>query len=111
MIGSTSLCNLMDHNIKWLKQRIEQYRSEKDNICEAVEDFSEIEKLGQEFTSADPLEEIDIGIGAVPRSTFVNKNLNEDYKAKLIKLLSEYDDCFAWSYSKIPGFSRKLVEH
>jgi hypothetical protein len=86
MIGSTSLCNIMDHNIELLKQCIEQYRSEKNDICDVVEDFSEIEKLGQGFTSADPLEEIDIGNGAIPRQTFVNKTLNADYKTKLIEL-------------------------
>jgi hypothetical protein len=67
--------------------------------------------LGQEFSLADPLEEIDIGNGLVPRPTFVNKNLNADYKAKLIKLLREYVDCFAWSYSEMSGLSHELVEH
>jgi hypothetical protein len=57
------------------------------------------------------LEEIDIGNGAVPRPTFVNKNLNADYKAKLIELLREYVDCFGWSYSKMLGLSQELVEH
>jgi hypothetical protein len=46
MIGSTSSCNLMDRNIEWLKKRVKQYRSEKNDICEAVDDFSEVEKLG-----------------------------------------------------------------
>jgi hypothetical protein len=72
----------MDHSIEWLKQRDEQYQSEKNDVYEVVEDFSEIEKLGQGFTSTDPLEEVDIGDGVVPRPTFVNKNLNADYKAK-----------------------------
>jgi hypothetical protein len=57
------------------------------------------------------LEEVDIGNGAITRSTFVNKNLNADHKAKLIELLREYIDCFAWSYSEMPGLGRKLVEH
>jgi hypothetical protein len=29
------------------------------NMCEAIEDFDEVEKFGQGFLSADPLEEID----------------------------------------------------
>ena len=61
--------------------------------------------------SADPLEKIDIGDGSVSRSTFVNANLSAEYKADLIKLLKEYVDCFAWSYSEMPGLSRDLVEH
>jgi hypothetical protein len=93
----------MDHNIEWLKQRVEQYQSEKNDVCEVVEAFSEIEKLGQGFTLVDPLEEVDIGNGAVSRPTFVNKNLNADYKAKLIKLLKEHVDCFTWSYSEMLG--------
>jgi hypothetical protein len=57
---------------------------EKNDVCEAIENFSEIEKLGQGFTSTDLLEELDIGNGALPRPTSVNKNLYADYKAKLI---------------------------
>jgi hypothetical protein len=57
------------------------------------------------------LEEIDIGNGAVPRLMFVNKNLGANYKAKLMEILKEYVDCFAWSYSEMPGLSRELVEH
>jgi hypothetical protein len=72
----------MDRNTGWLKQCVEQYQSKNNDVCEAVEDFSEIEKLGQGFTSADPLEEVDIDNGALPRPTFVNKNLNANYKAK-----------------------------
>jgi hexokinase len=99
MISSTSSCNLMDHNIEWLKQHVEQYQSEKNDVCEDVEDFSEIEKLGQGFTLADPLEEVDIGNGAVPRPTFEKK--------------IEYDhvDCFTWSYSEMLALSHELVEH
>jgi hypothetical protein len=111
MIGSISLCNLMDHKIEWLNKRVEQYRSEKNDICEAVDNFSEIENLGQGFTSAGPLKEVDIGNGAVPRPTFINKNLEANYKAKLIEILKEYVDCFAWSYSEMPGLNRELVDH
>jgi hypothetical protein len=66
-------------------------------ICEAIKDFDDLSKLGQGFTSADPLEEVDIGDGTVPRLTFVNKNLDPLFKSDLIKLLKEYVDCFAWN--------------
>jgi hypothetical protein len=45
-------------------------------MCEAIEDFDEVEKLGQGFSLADPLEEIDIGDGITPRPTFVNNNMS-----------------------------------
>ena len=76
-------------------------------MCEAIEDSGDLDKLGQGFTSADPLEKVDIGDGAIPRPTFVNKNLSAEYKADLVNLLKEYVDCFAWEY----GLSRDLVEH
>ena len=64
-------------------------------MCEAIEGFNDIDKLDQGFTSADPLEKVDIGDGSIPRPTFVNANLSTDYKVDLIKLLKEYVDCFA----------------
>ena len=45
-------------------------------MCEAIEDTEDMDKLGQGFTSTDPLEKVDIGDGCVPRPTFVNTNLS-----------------------------------
>jgi hypothetical protein len=59
----------------------------------------------------DPLKEIDIGDDVTHRPTFVNKNLNANYKNNLVKLLREYVDCFAWKYQEMPGLSHDLVEH
>jgi len=78
---------------------------------ETIEDFGDIEKLGQGFSSADPLQEIDIGDGSVPRPTFINANMEADQKSKVCALLREFVHCFAWNYSKMPGLSRDLVEH
>ena len=101
----------MDSNSEWLQKRLEEYRSNENDMYESIEELDDMDKLGQGFTSADPLEEIDIGDGSVPRPTFVNKNLRADCKAKLIELLKEYVCCFAWEYHEMPGLSRELVEH
>jgi hypothetical protein len=85
----------MQKNVEWLWHRTEQYRSTMNDMCEAIEDFDEVEKLGQGFSSADPLEEIDIGDGITPRPTFVNKNMSLEHKDAIIKLLMDYVDCFA----------------
>ena len=77
----------MDANSEWLKHRVEQYWASKTNVCEAIDDFNELDKLGQGFTSVNPLEKVDIGDGSMPRPTFINQNLEVDYKVKLIKLL------------------------
>jgi hypothetical protein len=98
-------------NVEWLRHRTEQYRSTTNDMCEAIEDFDEVEKLGQVFSSADPLEEIDIGDGITPQSTFVNKNMSLEHKDAVIKLLRDYVDCFACNYCEMPDLNRELVEH
>jgi hypothetical protein len=56
-------------------------------MCEDIEDFEEVEKLGQGFSSADPLQEIDIGDGITPMPTFINKNMSLEKKDAIIKLI------------------------
>ena len=71
----------------WLQQRIEHYQDKANDMCEAIEDLDDLDKLGQGFMSTDPLEKVDIGDGSIPKPTFVNANLSDDSKADLIKLL------------------------
>jgi hypothetical protein len=68
-------------------------------------------KLGRGFMSADKLEEIDIGDGDKPRPTFISANLEPGFRDRLIRLLKEYKDCFAWDYSEMPGLDHSIVEH
>jgi hypothetical protein len=86
-------------------------RSSNSSVGDIIEEFRDLDKLGQGFTSADPLEEIDIGCGKTPRPTFVNKTLETDPRDEMIGLLKEYSDCFAWNYTEMPGLSREIVEH
>jgi hypothetical protein len=86
-------------------------RSSDSSVVDMIEEFRDLDKLGKGFTSADPLEEIDIGDGKTPRPTFVNKTLETDPKNKMIGLLKEYSDCFASNYTEMPGLSREIVEH
>jgi hypothetical protein len=67
--------------------------------------------LGHGFTSADALEEVDIGDGDRPRPTFISAKLDHEYKRELVKLLKEYNDCFAWEYYEMLGLDRSIVEH
>nr|AAM74265.1 Putative retroelement [Oryza sativa Japonica Group]AAP53658.1 retrotransposon protein, putative, unclassified [Oryza sativa Japonica Group] len=76
---------------------------------DTVDDLDD--KQGQDFMSADELEEIDIGPGDRPRPTFIRKNLSPEFRTKLIELLKEFRDCFAWEYYEMPGLSRSIVEH
>ena len=94
--GQTGYPNRSDRSSsEWLQQRLDQYRARTNDMCEAIEDFDDLDKLGQGFTSADPLEKVHISDGTIPRPTFINKNLSFEYKADLVNLLKEYVDCFA----------------
>jgi hypothetical protein len=98
-------------NVEWLRHRTKQYRSTMNNMCEAIEDFDKVEKLGQGFSSADPLDKLDIGNGITPRPTFVNKNMSLERKDTVIKLFRYYVDCFTWNYCEMTDLSQELVEH
>jgi hypothetical protein len=62
-------------------------RSSDSSVGDMIEEFRDLDKLGQGFISADPLEEIDIGDGKTPRPTFVNKTLETDPRNEMIGLL------------------------
>ena len=66
---------------------------------------------GYGFTSADDLEEVDIGPGDKPRPTFISKKLDPSLREPMIALLKEYQNCFAWDYTEMPGLDRSIVEH
>jgi hypothetical protein len=78
------------------------------SICS---DLANDGKLGYGFTSANELEEVDIGSGDKPRPTFVSKKLDPSLREPMIALLMEYSDCFAWDYKEMPGLDRSIVEH
>jgi hypothetical protein len=81
------------------------------SMGDMIEEFRDLDKLGHGFTSADPLEEIDIGDGKTPRPTLVNKTLETNPRNEMIGLFKEYSDCFAWNYTEMPGLSQEIVEH
>jgi hypothetical protein len=80
-------------------------RTSDSSVGDMIEEFRDLNKLGQGFTSADHLEEIDIGDGKTSRPTFINKTLETDSRSEMIGLLKEYLDCFAWNYTEMPGLS------
>ena len=63
------------------------------------------------FTSANELEEIDIGSGDRPRPTYICAKLGPEYMQELVDLLKEFKDGFAWEYYELPSLDRLIVEH
>ena len=53
----------MDSNSEWLQKSLEEYQDNENDTFESIEELDDMDKLGQGFTSADPLEEVDIGDG------------------------------------------------
>jgi hypothetical protein len=78
------------------------------SICR---DLADDRKLGYGSTSADELEEVNIGLGDKPRPTFISKKLDPSLREPMIALLKEYSDCFAWDYIEMPGLDRSIIEH
>jgi hypothetical protein len=78
------------------------------SICS---DLADDGKLGYGFTSADEIEEVDIGPGDKLQPTFVSKKLDPSLREPMIALLKEYSDCFAWDYTEMPGLDRSIIEH
>jgi hypothetical protein len=91
-----------------LNDRPKLFLSHSSSICS---DLADDVKLGYGFTSADELEEVDIGPGDKPRPTFVSKKLDPSLREPMIALLKEYSDCFAWDYTEMPGLDRSIVKH
>ncbi|KAH7861119.1 hypothetical protein Vadar_021859 [Vaccinium darrowii] len=61
--------------------------------------------------SQDPLEEVELGDGVVSNTVQINKELDATSKAKLIAVLKENKDCFAWSYKELTDSMDDHIEH
>ncbi|WVZ58668.1 hypothetical protein U9M48_008910 [Paspalum notatum var. saurae] len=77
----------------------------------STQEFAKEGKLGFGFTPSDELEAVGIGPGDRPRLMWVSKKLDPEFKAKLVELLREFPDCFAWEYHEMPGLDQSIVEH
>jgi len=58
----------------------------------------------------DALEEVDLRDGTVKRPTYISTKIPKEFKDRIVELLREYKDCFAWDYNEMPGLSQKMVE-
>lgn len=59
----------------------------------------------------DPLDEVDLGDDTEKRPTFISRYVQGMFREKLISILKEYKDCFAWDYDEMPGLDKGLMEH
>jgi hypothetical protein len=97
-----------DNKAADLNNRPKLFLSHSLPICS---DLVDDRKLGYRFTSANELEEVNIGPGDKPRPTFIIKKLDTSLREPMIALLKEYSNCFAWDYMEMPGLDRSIIEH
>ncbi|RDX90186.1 hypothetical protein CR513_27978, partial [Mucuna pruriens] len=57
------------------------------------------------------LESVSLQEETAGREVRIGKQLPPASRAKLLELLKEYTDIFAWSYQDMPGLDRQIVEH
>jgi len=58
----------------------------------------------------DSFEEVDLGDDTVKRPTYISTKIPKEFKDRIVELLKEYKDCFAWVYNEMSGLSQKMVE-
>jgi hypothetical protein len=89
-------CNILSINeydkAADLNDQSKLFLSHSLSICS---DLADDGKLGYGFTSADELEEVNIGPADKPRPTFISKKIDPSLQEPMIALLKEYPDCFA----------------
>ena len=81
-----------------------------------IEDPKEIQNNWNRFEQNriiinEPLVEINLGTEEKPRNLMIGGGLTNEQSGKLIQLLSEYIDVFAWSYEDMPGLDPSIVVH
>ncbi|RDX83098.1 hypothetical protein CR513_36014, partial [Mucuna pruriens] len=57
------------------------------------------------------LESINLGNEMEKKEVRVGKQMSPDLRMKLMELLKEFADVFAWSYQDMPGLDYEIVEH
>ena len=75
-------------------------------IKEAPDFMNDVVKNVQE-----ELVEVNLNEGGKERMVKISKGLPEKEKRRLITLLKEYKDVFAWDYEEMPGLDPKVVTH
>ena len=65
-----------------------------------------------QVVAEEELKEVDLGSGSQEsRHISISASLTEKEKSKLVLLLKEFKDVFAWDYSEMPGLDPGLIAH
>ena len=87
--------------------------AEEEDYDEIREEVSRLLKREESSIHSykEPLEVINLGSEEDPKEVKIGALLHPDVKSRLIEILKEYVDIFAWSYQDMPGLDIDIVEH
>ena len=92
---------------------INQAEEEGEEDCELPKEIARM--LEQEEKVIQPhqevIEKVNLGNTDVIREVKVGAALEDSVKQRLIELLREHSDIFAWSYEDMPGLDTDIVVH
>ena len=57
------------------------------------------------------IEVVNLGTDEVKKEVKIGAALEESVKSRMVALLKEYVDIFAWSYQDMPGLDTDIVVH
>ena len=81
-------------------------------VKEEEKDEEVVTEKDAQVVAEEGLEVVDLGSGSQePRPNSISASLTEKEKSKLILLLKEFKDVFAWDYSEMPELDPGLVAH
>lgn len=90
------------------------FHADKDceEYCELPEELARLLRQESKVIQShqESVEVINLGTEEDPKGVRIGSALREYIKEKLIKLLQEYMDMFAWSYQDMPGLNTDIVE-
>ena len=92
---------------------IYQAEEEAYEDCDLPEELARLLKQEEKVIqpNQDSIEVVNIGTEEVRREVKIGADLEESVKVRLIELLREYSDIFAWSYEDMPGLDTDIVVH
>ncbi|XP_072087277.1 uncharacterized protein [Arachis hypogaea] len=87
-------------NVKLQYPKLDYTPIDSSSVSHVRKDSSD-EVESYSFESQEPLEEINLGIDGDFTPAYICKNIDEQFRARLVDLLVEYKDCFAWDYDEM----------
>ena len=65
----------------------------------------------REEKNVEALETVELVDGEPMKTTRIGMTISTDIKKKLVQLLKENLDIFAWSHENMPGISTEIIQH